>query len=146
MHSINTSVSFQSRLISGLLLPGDNSKKLSRNYMDYLVECFSFYVFLKMSRVCRIRWFFFYLAWVDIVFEQLLWFVCSYCKYTEYMGEVTYSFLFVLLTNKPKPIEMGVQNAFPDIPTIFGHAFYAFYLFLSCLFEKCKHSVYNFSH
>ncbi|XP_073685575.1 ADP-ribosylation factor-like protein 15 isoform X2 [Garra rufa] len=38
MNSINTSVSFQSRPISGLLFPGDNSKKLSRNYMDYL--CF----------------------------------------------------------------------------------------------------------
>ncbi|XP_042588214.1 ADP-ribosylation factor-like protein 15 isoform X1 [Cyprinus carpio] len=38
MHSINTRVSFNSRLISGLLFSGDNSKKLSRNYMDYL--CF----------------------------------------------------------------------------------------------------------
>nr|XP_009303433.1 ADP-ribosylation factor-like protein 15 isoform X4 [Danio rerio]XP_021327906.1 ADP-ribosylation factor-like protein 15 isoform X4 [Danio rerio] len=38
MHSINGSVSFHSRLDSGILFSGENSKKLSRNYMDYL--CF----------------------------------------------------------------------------------------------------------
>ncbi len=38
MHSINTNVSVHSRLDSGLVFSGDNSKKLSRHYMDYLVE------------------------------------------------------------------------------------------------------------
>ncbi|XP_065146426.1 ADP-ribosylation factor-like protein 15 isoform X1 [Paramisgurnus dabryanus] len=38
MHSINTTVSFHSRLNSGFKPFGDNSKKPSRNYMDYL--CF----------------------------------------------------------------------------------------------------------
>ncbi|XP_043106724.1 ADP-ribosylation factor-like protein 15 isoform X3 [Puntigrus tetrazona] len=38
MHSINPSVSFHGRLISGLLFSGDSSETLSRSYMDYL--CF----------------------------------------------------------------------------------------------------------
>lgn len=38
MHSINSTVSFHSRLNSGFLLSGDNSKKPSRIYMDYLVK------------------------------------------------------------------------------------------------------------
>ncbi|XP_056592267.1 ADP-ribosylation factor-like protein 15 isoform X3 [Triplophysa dalaica] len=37
MHSINRTVSYHSRLNSGFLLSGDNSKKPSRKYMDYLV-------------------------------------------------------------------------------------------------------------
>ncbi|KAA0703762.1 ADP-ribosylation factor-like protein 15 [Triplophysa tibetana] len=36
MHSINRTVSYHSRLNSGFLLSGDNSKKPSRKYMDYL--------------------------------------------------------------------------------------------------------------
>lgn len=115
MHSINTSVSFHSRPNSGLLFSVDNSKKLSGNYMDYLVE-YSFISFWRWPEPVG----------SGVLFSSLLpqiislhrfcfWTVVLFCFellqiYIQYVGEVTYSFLFILLTNKPKPIEEGIQK------------------------------------
>jgi len=102
MHSINTSVSFHSRPNSGLLFSVDNSKKLPGKYMDYLVE-YSFYFFLKMARACRIRCFVFIAAHTNsntFLNSYYVLFVTITNILSQYICKFTYSFLFVLLTNK----------------------------------------------
>lgn len=105
MHSINTSVSFHSRPNSGLLFSVDNSKKLSGNYMDYLVE-YSFYFFLKMARACRIRCFVFIAAPTNDQPLSVLFLNCCYVLFATITNilsmrvkTLTVSCLFCLQTN-----------------------------------------------
>lgn len=69
-----------------------------------------------MARACRIRCFVFNAAQTNYQPSSVLFLNSCYVlfgtitKYTQYVGEVTDSFLFILLTNKPKPIEEGIQK------------------------------------